>query len=193
MLFNSFHFFAFFSVVLILNHLLRRREGLRRWMLLIASAYFYGQWSWFYLILIYTTVIVDFTVGRHIYRRLHPRGALFVSLAVNLGILSFFKYGNFLGSNIAHNLVWLGIETQWSGLDFLLPVGISFYTFQSLSYTLDLYRRELEPRRSLRDYALFVTFSPNWLPAPLSGPANFSGNWTTSCMYPAGVCRWGSA
>lgn len=173
MLFNSFHFFAFFSVVLILNHLLRRREGLRRWMLLIASAYFYGQWSWFYLILIYTTVIVDFTVGRHIYRRLHPRGALFVSLAVNLGILSFFKYGNFLGSNIAHNLAWLGIETQWSGLDFLLPVGISFYTFQSLSYTLDLYRRELEPRRSLRDYALFVTFFPQLVAGPIVRASEF--------------------
>ena len=173
MLFNSFHFFSFFAVVLILNHLLRRREGLRRWMLLFASTYFYGQWSWFYLILIYTTVIVDFTVGRHIYRRLHPRGALFVSLAVNLGILSFFKYGNFLGSNIADNLVWLGIETQWSGLDFLLPVGISFYTFQSLSYTLDLYRRELEPRRSLRDYALFVTFFPQLVAGPIVRASEF--------------------
>lgn len=173
MLFNSFHFFAFFATVLLLNHALRQREGLRRWVLLIASAYFYGQWNWFYLILIYTTVLVDFTVGRHIYGRMHPRGALFVSLLVNLGILSFFKYGNFLGSNIAQGLESLGMETGWTGMDFLLPVGISFYTFQSLSYTIDLYRQGLEPRQKLRDYALFVTFFPQLVAGPIVRAGEF--------------------
>jgi alginate O-acetyltransferase complex protein AlgI len=173
MLFNSFHFFAFFAIVLFLNHLLRYKEGLRRWLLLIASAYFYAQWNAFYLILIYTTVIVDFTVGRHIYKRLHPRAALLVSLAVNLGILSFFKYGNFFGSNVAEGLAWMGLEAQWNGLDFLLPVGISFYTFQSLSYTIDLYRQRLEPRQKLRDYALFVTFFPQLVAGPIVRASEF--------------------
>jgi len=173
MLFNSYHFFLFFAIVLVLNHALRGREGVRRWMLLIASAYFYGQWNWFYLILIYTTVITDFTVGRHIYTRMHPHAALLVSLTVNLGILGFFKYGNFFGSNVAAGLSWLGVETQWSGLDFLLPVGISFYTFQSMSYTIDLYRRQLQPRQKLRDYALFVTFFPQLVAGPIVRASEF--------------------
>ncbi len=142
-------------------------------MLLIASAYFYGQWNWLYLFLIYTTVIVDFTIGRHIYRRMHPRGALLVSLVVNLGILSFFKYGNFFGSNIVDTLNWLGLDARWSGLEVLLPVGISFYTFQSLSYTVDLYRRQLEPRKNLRDYALFVTFFPQLVAGPIVRASEF--------------------
>ena len=149
MLFNSFHFIAFFGVVLALNHLLRGREGLRRWVLLLASAYFYGQWNWLYLILIYTTVLVDFFAGQRIYRRLHPRAALLLSLCVNLGILGFFKYGNFFGTNLVELLAWAGIEVNWSGFDVLLPVGISFYTFQSMSYTIDLYRGQLQPRRKL--------------------------------------------
>ena len=173
MLFNSFHFLVFFAIVLILNHLLRFREEARRWVLLIASAYFYGQWNWFYLVLIYTTVITDFIVGRHIYGRMHPRAALLVSLTVNLGILFFFKYGNFLGTNVTAGLNWLGVETQWSSLDFLLPVGISFYTFQSMSYTVDLYRRQLAPRRKLRDYALFVTFFPQLVAGPIVRASEF--------------------
>jgi len=173
MLFNSYHFFLFFLVVLVLNHALRGREGMRRWVLLIASAYFYGQWNWFYLILIYTTVLTDFTVGRHIYARLHPLAALMVSLTVNLGILGFFKYGNFFGSNVAAGASWLGFDVQWSGLEFLLPVGISFYTFQSMSYTIDLYRRQLQPRRKLRDYALFVTFFPQLVAGPIVRASEF--------------------
>jgi len=173
MLFNSLQFPIFFAFVLLLNHLLRHKEGSRRWMLLIASAYFYGQWNWYYLILIYTTVIVDFTAGRHIYRHIHPRVALIVSLSVNLGILSFFKYGNFFGSNITDALAWLGLKAQWSELDFLLPVGISFYTFQSLSYTVDIYRQQLQPRKKFRDYALFVTFFPQLVAGPIVRASEF--------------------
>lgn len=173
MLFNSFHFLAFFGIVLLLNHLLAARENLRRWVLLLASAYFYGQWNWLYLILIYTTVAVDFTIGRHIYRRIPPRLALLVSLSVNLGILSFFKYGNFFGSSLLEAVAWLGVEAQWTGLDVLLPVGISFYTFQSMSYTIDRYRKQLQPRQSLRDYALFVTFFPQLVAGPIVRASEF--------------------
>ena len=142
-------------------------------MLLLASAYFYGQWNWFYLILIYTTVLTDFTVGRHIYARMHPRAALFVSLTVNLGILCFFKYGNFFGSNLVAGASWLGFETHWSPFEFLLPVGISFYTFQSMSYTIDLYRKQLQPRQKLLDYALFVTFFPQLVAGPIVRASEF--------------------
>jgi alginate O-acetyltransferase complex protein AlgI len=173
MLFNSYHFLFFFVTVLLLNHALRRSEETRRWMLLLASTYFYGQWNWYYLILIYITVITDFTVGRHIYARLHPRAALAVSLTINLGILGFFKYGNFLASNVAAGLSWFGMPIQWQGWEFLLPVGISFYTFQSLSYTVDLYRKQLQPRRKLRDYALFVTFFPQLVAGPIVRASEF--------------------
>jgi len=173
MLFNSFHFIVFFGVVLVLNHLLREREGLRRWVLLLSSAYFYGQWNWLYLILIYTTVIVDFFVGQHIYRQIRPRAALLLSLVVNLGILSFFKYGNFFGSSLVDLLGSLGLEVQWSGTDVLLPVGISFYTFQSMSYTIDLYRKQLRPRQKLRDYALFVSFFPQLVAGPIVRASEF--------------------
>jgi len=142
-------------------------------MLLLASAYFYGQWNWLYLILIYTTVVTDFTVGRHIYARMHPHAALGVSLTVNLGILCFFKYGNFFGSNLAEGFSLLGFGTQWSPFEFLLPVGISFYTFQSMSYTIDLYRKQLRPRQKLRDYALFVTFFPQLVAGPIVRASEF--------------------
>jgi D-alanyl-lipoteichoic acid acyltransferase DltB (MBOAT superfamily) len=172
-LFNSFHFFAFFGVVLILNHLLSAKENLRRWVLLLASAYFYGQWNWLYLVLIYTTVLVDFYAGRHIYRRIRPRLALAASLTVNLGILGFFKYGNFFGTNLVDAFAMMGLEVSWSGLDVLLPVGISFYTFQSMSYTIDLYRRQLDPRQKLRDYALFVSFFPQLVAGPIVRASEF--------------------
>jgi alginate O-acetyltransferase complex protein AlgI len=172
-LFNSYHFLVFFAIVLVLNHLLRHKEGPRRWVLLLASAYFYGQWNWLYLILIYTTVIVDFFVGRLIYEQLRPKFALMVSITVNLGILSFFKYGNFFGTNLVEALSWLGLEVQWTEFEFLLPVGISFYTFQSMSYTVDIYRRQLQPRQKLRDYALFVTFFPQLVAGPIVRASEF--------------------
>ena len=158
--FNSLHFLAFFAVVLVLNHALLRHETARRWMLIAASAYFYGQWNWHYLLLIYFTVTVDFFLGHRIYRRLQPKAALVVSLCVNLGILAVFKYGNFFADTINAGLAAASAELQLGPVDLLLPVGISFYTFQSLSYTLDLYRRQLEPRRRYSDYALFVSFFP---------------------------------
>ncbi|MGD9020833.1 MAG: MBOAT family protein [Lysobacterales bacterium] len=173
MLFNSFHFVAFFGVVLALNHLLKGREEWRRWVLLLASAYFYGQWNWLYLVLIYTTVVVDFFAGRRIYMRLQPRMALLASLCVNLGILGFFKYGNFFGTNLVEALARAGIDVSWSGFDVLLPVGISFYTFQSMSYTIDMYRGQLQPRQKLRDYALFVSFFPQLVAGPIVRASEF--------------------
>lgn len=171
--FNSLHFLAFFAVVLTLNHALLRYETARRWMLIAASAYFYGQWNWHYLLLIYFTVTVDYFLGHRIYRRLQPKAALVVSLGVNLGILAVFKYGNFLADTINAGLAAASAELQLGPVDLLLPVGISFYTFQSLSYTLDLYRRQLEPRRRYADYALFVSFFPQLVAGPIIRASEF--------------------
>ncbi len=168
MLFTSLHFFVFFILVVVFSAVLRRHAPRAEILfLVIASAYFYGQWSWHYLILIYITILVDFFLGRRLDASTHPRRFLALSLIVNLGILVFFKYANFLIESGNRLLQFSGSNLHFSTLDFLLPVGISFYTFQSLSYTIDIYRGELTPRRKLLDYALFVSFFPQLVAGPI--------------------------
>lgn len=167
MLFNSFHFVVFFLLVLALNQALRRWPTAQKLMLLAASYYFYGQWSWIYLGLILWSTLLDYAIGLGLVRVSHPRRLLWLSLATNLGLLAFFKYANFLIAN------WNGVATavapawQLTPLDVLLPVGISFYTFQSLSYVIDVYRGTSRPRRNLLDYALFVAFFPQLEAGPI--------------------------
>jgi len=168
MLFASLHFFVFFVFVVITSAVLRRiQPRLEILFLVLASAYFYGQWSWTYLILIYVTIITDFYLGLKCYSSSRPRKFLFLSLLVNLGILVFFKYANFLIDSGNQLLQFSGVGWHFSPLDFLLPVGISFYTFQSMSYTIDIYRGQLKPRRDLLEYALFVSFFPQLVAGPI--------------------------
>lgn len=171
--FNSLHFVAFLAVVLALNQALLRHKAARRWMFIAASAYFYGQWNWHYLLLIYITVTVDFFLGHRIYRRLNARAALALSLGVNLGILALFKYGNFIVASLNTGLAAASSQLRFDTVDLLLPVGISFYTFQSLSYTFDLYREQLTPRRRFSDYALFVSFFPQLVAGPIIRASEF--------------------
>lgn len=173
MLFNSFHYIGFLALVLLLAGLLRRWPGAERWFLVAASAWFYGQWNWHYLLLIYITISVDYVLGQRIYRHLQPKRAMALSLLVNLGILAFFKYANFLIFSFNGAVVATGLSMQLSPLELLLPVGISFYTFQSLSYTIDLYRGQLQPRRNFRDYALFVSFFPQLVAGPIVRASEF--------------------
>ncbi len=167
MLFNSLHFVVFFLVVLALNQALRRWPTAQKLMLLAASYYFYGQWSWIYLGLILWSTLLDYAIGLGLVRVAHPRRLLWLSLATNLGLLAFFKYANFLIAN------WNGVASvvapAWhvTPMDVLLPVGISFYTFQSLSYVIDVYRGTSRPRRNLLDYALFVAFFPQLEAGPI--------------------------
>lgn len=171
--FNSLHFVAFFAVVLVLNQVLQRHEAARRWMLISASAYFYGQWNWHYLLLIYFTVTVDYFLGHRIYRQMNAKAALVSSLCVNLGILAFFKYGNFIVDTLNTGFAAASSQLQLGAIDVLLPVGISFYTFQSLSYTIDIYRDQLTPRRRYSDYALFVSFFPQLVAGPIIRASEF--------------------
>ena len=168
MLFASLHFFIFFVIVVFTSAFLRRYQPRAEILFLVlASAYFYGQWSWTYLILIYITIVTDFFLGLRCYHSNNPRRFLWLSLLVNLGILIFFKYANFLLHSGTEVLQLAGIPWQFTPLDFLLPVGISFYTFQSMSYTIDIYRGQLTPRRSLLEYALFVSFFPQLVAGPI--------------------------
>ena len=144
-----------------------------KWFLVFASAFFYGQWSWSYLILIYVTIIVDFFLGKKIRAAEQPRKYLIISVMVNLTILAFFKYINFLIGSVNSVSDMLGASMSINMLDVVLPVGISFYTFQSLSYTIDIARHEIQPRRRFVDYALFVSFFPQLVAGPIVRATEF--------------------
>ncbi|UXI67509.1 MBOAT family O-acyltransferase [Tahibacter amnicola] len=167
MLFNSIHFVVFFLAVFAMNNLLRPWPTAQKLMLLAASYYFYGQWSWMYLGLILWSTLLDYAIGLGMVRVRHPQRLLWVSLATNLGLLAFFKYTNWLIENWNVAAGAVGFTWQFSPMDIILPVGISFYTFQSLSYTIDVYRGVSTPRRNLLDYALFVAFFPQLAAGPI--------------------------
>jgi len=167
MLFNSFHFVVFFVVVLALNQTLRRWPLAQKLMLLAASYYFYGQWQWHYLFLVWFSTLVDYAIGLRMPVTRNPRRLVALSVVVNLGFLAIFKYANWLIDTFNDASTALGSAMHVTPIDLLLPVGISFYTFQSLSYTIDVYRRELPPRKNLLDYALAVAFFPQIEAGPI--------------------------
>ncbi len=171
--FNSWQFALFFVVVFACSAPLRRFSTGHRWLLLIASYVFYGSWNWQYLGLILFSTVLDYTIGLRLGASSRPRRLIAISLLLNLGVLAFFKYANFVVETANWSLLAFGAAYQVNPIDVLLPVGISFYTFQSLSYTIDVYRGDLAPRRSLLDYALFVAFFPQLVAGPIVRAAEF--------------------
>ena len=170
MFFNSIEFFLFFAVVFGLYVLLSRRAQNR--MLLVASYIFYAAWDWRFLSLLLFSSVVDYWVGSAIGRSSDPRRRKFLvslSLVSNLGILGLFKYAGFFSQSL-QDLV--GQELPQFASDIILPVGISFYTFQTLSYTIDVYRGRLEPIRDFLDFALFVSFFPQLVAGPIERASN---------------------
>jgi len=167
MLFNSLHFVVFFLIVLALNQCLRALPTLQKCMLLLASYYFYGQWHWEYLLLIWFSTIVDYLIGLQLPRSSNPKRLVIISVIVNIGFLGVFKYANWLIASFNGGAIAFGASWHITPIDLLLPVGISFYTFQSLSYTIDVYRGALQPRRKLLDYALAVAFFPQLEAGPI--------------------------
>ncbi|MGA9333775.1 MAG: MBOAT family O-acyltransferase [Rudaea sp.] len=167
MLFTSLHFIVFFIVVLALNQPLRRWPVAQKLMLLAASYYFYGQWHWSYLLLIWFSTLVDYGIGLRLPKTSHPKRLVAISVIVNLGFLGIFKYANWAIATLNGGALALGSGLHITPLDVLLPVGISFYTFQSLSYTIDVYRGVMKPRRNLLEYALAVAFFPQLEAGPI--------------------------
>lgn len=166
--FASFEYIGFLAVVWALYRVLNLR--LQNILLLIASYFFYAAWDWRFLSLIVFSTLVDFGVGRYLARTESQRSrklALIASLVVNLGLLAFFKYFHFFIDSAVITLQQLGLNAHRPTLNILLPVGISFYTFQTLSYTIDVYRRKLDPCKSLLDFALFVSFFPQLVAGPI--------------------------
>ncbi len=175
MLFNSLTFVVFFAVVVSAYWMMDSWRG-RKNLLLIASYIFYGAWNPPFAALLFSTTALDFYLGRRIAKeqRPGPRNVwLVISVAVNLSMLGFFKYGNFLLENFQWALARGGITYQPPHLDVFLPIGISFYTFHSLSYTLDIYRGVMQPTRSLRDFALAVSFFPQLVAGPIVRAGDF--------------------
>jgi len=173
--FTSFHFLGFFVVTIIIGHWLKNRK--QRIFFLVASYYFYGVFEPYYLILIFFSTLWDYVAALGIAARragktsglgrLPERGWLTASLILNLGLLGYFKYTNF-GLTILNDVHPLGNTIfAWPFLNILLPVGISFYTFQSMSYTIDVYRGLIPARQSLVDFALYVSFFPQLVAGPI--------------------------
>jgi D-alanyl-lipoteichoic acid acyltransferase DltB (MBOAT superfamily) len=171
MLFNTWTFAAFFAIVFALYCLLDHRWQNR--MLLAASCIFYGAWNWRFVFLMLGTASFDYFVGREIAR--DPRSPrarrwLIGSIVVNLGVLGVFKYFNFFVDSAQTLLAILGIHVPSVVLRVVLPVGISFYTFQSMAYTIDIYRGVLQPAMSLGSFLLFVSYFPHLVAGPINRP-----------------------
>ncbi len=170
MLFNSPEYAALLIVAFAGAWLLSRQRRFRALWLLSASYFFYGCWSWKYLALIFLSSTLDFFVGRALARRRRPaarRGLLAISVCVDLGILATFKYFDFFVDSFVDLLACLGLQVDPVHLRVLLPVGISFYTFQTLSYTIDVYRHRMPPADSYVEYLLFVSFFPQLVAGPI--------------------------
>jgi alginate O-acetyltransferase complex protein AlgI len=174
MLFNSLTFVVFFVLVTSTYWTLRSWEA-RKNLLLVASYIFYGAWNPPFAALLFATTAMDFWLGAQIARApaTSRRGWLVASVTVNLSMLGFFKYGNFLLENFQWLLARVGVAYQPPHLDIFLPIGISFYTFHSLSYTLDVYRGATQPTKSLRDFLLAVSFFPQLVAGPIVRAADF--------------------
>src|ERR1700761_8264745 len=172
MVFNSYTFIAFFIIVLIL-HNLPFTWKVKKINLLLASYVFYAAWNPPFILLLWLSTVVDFFVGRALYTQtnIHKKRVLLViSLIGNLGMLCFFKYGTFLLDNFVHVVHALGINYQPAKPNIILPAGISFYTFTTLCYTIDMYKKESKPVKSLLDFSLFVTFFPHLVAGPIVRP-----------------------
>ena len=168
MLFNSVTFLIFFAIIYVSYLLLRHRW--QNILLLVASYVFYGWWDWRFLSLILASTVVDYFCGLRMAEAEDTRRRkrlLTVSLLSNLGMLGYFKYYDFFVSSLEAGIESLGFETGMLHLNIILPVGISFYTFQTLSYTIDIYRGKLEPSRRFLDFALFVSFFPQLVAGPI--------------------------
>lgn len=175
MLFNSLIFILFLIIILILHHLPLSWK-VKKLNLCAASYIFYAAWNPPFVILLWISTLIDWHAGKWIAAagsQSAKKAFLGLSLIVNLGLLGFFKYGDFLLENFVAMLELAGIHFRPAAPGIVLPVGISFYTFQSLSYSLDIYRDKLKPWPSFLDFALFVTFFPQLVAGPIVRAVQF--------------------
>lgn len=195
MLFNSLSFVVFLVIVMALYYSkLLTWTGKKR-MLLLASYIFYGMWNPPLVILLWISTVVDWTAGKqlqvlHVNQRKRKLWLL-LSMVVNLGFLAFFKYGDFLLENFVNLMNAIGIDFQARPMDIILPMGISFYTFQTMSYTIDMYYRKTERARTFLDFALYVTFFPQLVAGPIVRAKELLGQFYEPKRATANQFLWG--
>lgn len=193
MVFNSIIFFAFFAMVLFIYYLPLPWKA-KKTHLWISSYLFYAAWNPPFVLLLWISTVVDWFVGKAIAdtkKLMKKRALLIFSLSVNLGLLAYFKYGEFLLDTFIVVLKALNITFHPAAPDVVLPVGISFYTFQSLSYTFDIYQGKMRPWKSFSDFALFVTFFPQLVAGPIVRAADFLPQLKSPRKTSADQLGWG--
>jgi alginate O-acetyltransferase complex protein AlgI len=174
MSFTSFEFVVFILGVILVRSCIRNFT-IEKWFLLVASYVFYMSWSIPYALLIIFTSLVDFLIGvwlGQIGDQRKRKLLLVMSIVANLGVLAYFKYTNFLLDNLWSGLTGLGFQISRWQYEIILPLGISFFTFQSMTYTIETYRRNIQPVHNLRDFMLFVAFFPQLLAGPINRASN---------------------
>lgn len=170
MLFNSLSFVLFLAIVLVLYYSKIFNWTSKKRMLLFTSYVFYGLWNPPLVILLWISTLVDWTTGKKLAVEENQKKRMYwllLSMFVNLGFLAFFKYGDFLLENFVHIVNAFGIDYKAQPMGIILPMGISFYTFQTMSYTIDMYRKKIEPAKTFLDFALYVTFFPQLVAGPI--------------------------
>ena len=176
MLFHTVSFLIFFATIYTLYLSTQRSWRVQNGLLLAASYFFYGSWDYRFLALIWISTLIDFAVGLRLGSENNERRRkilLGLSVAANLGILGFFKYFDFFVDSFVDLAACLSINLSADSLSIILPVGISFYTFQSMSYTIDIYRKQIKPTHSLLNFALFVAFFPQLVAGPIERAKKF--------------------
>ncbi|WP_281542528.1 MBOAT family O-acyltransferase [Maribacter aestuarii] len=178
MLFNSLEFAIFLPLVFGLYWMLSKaRLQIQNLFLILISYIFYGWWDWRFLFLIVLSTVVDYTIGHYIHKnrtdKKKAKAWLTLSVMVNIGLLGFFKYYNFFADSLVESLELLGytVKSTWT-LQIILPVGISFYTFQTLSYSFDIYYEKLKPTKNFIAFAAFVSFFPQLVAGPIERASN---------------------
>ena len=176
MLFNSIDFAIFLPIVFLLYWFVANKNlKLQNFLIVVASYLFYGWWDWRFLSLILFSTLIDYSVGVRLSKEENiskRKILLWISILVNLGFLGFFKYYNFFLDNFITAFSFFGTPINAQGLNIILPVGISFYTFQTLSYTIDVYKRKLEPTKDFIAFTAFVSFFPQLVAGPIERATN---------------------
>ncbi len=176
MLFNSIDFAIFLPIVFLLYWFVTNRNLKLQNALIVAASYlFYGWWDWRFLSLILFSTLVDYSIGvllSTVENQKKRKILLWTSILVNLGFLGFFKYYNFFLDNFVSAFTLFGAEIHANSLNIILPVGISFYTFQTMSYTIDVYQRKLEPTKDFIAFTAFVSFFPQLVAGPIERASN---------------------
>jgi alginate O-acetyltransferase complex protein AlgI len=176
MLFNSLDFAIFLPIVFILYWFVTQKHlKLQNALIVVASYVFYGWWDWRFLSLILFSTVVDYLIAQRLRtedKQSKRKILLWISITVNLGFLGFFKYYNFFLENFVDAFSLFGMQINANSLNIILPVGISFYTFQTLSYTIDVYRKKLEPTQDFIAFSAFVCFFPQLVAGPIERATN---------------------